>query len=65
MVELLPYNWQWAGICELYRNIRCTSSPLLSRPGLTMAQQLLFQDGCAPASCAATSGTLQGCPHLS
>jgi hypothetical protein len=23
VVEMLPYNWQWAGICELYRNIRC------------------------------------------
>ena len=26
MVEMLPYNWQWAGICELYRNIRCTAT---------------------------------------
>jgi len=21
VVELLPYNWEWTGICELYRNI--------------------------------------------
>lgn len=28
MVELLPYNWQWAGICELYRNIRCIAALL-------------------------------------
>jgi hypothetical protein len=26
VVEMLPYNWQWAGICELYRNIRCTAA---------------------------------------
>ena len=25
-MEMLPYNWQWAGICELYRNIRCTAA---------------------------------------